>query len=117
MNMNARATLAKGHSRTSCRASVRYRNVVIRQVCDREGNVIGVIGETHDGTPEGIIHGASKATEQMFAQYDCASNIQSRMIASDSNGLPRWSISPNFQHLAEINTDEALYIWSGRRQS
>jgi hypothetical protein len=47
----------------------------------------------------------------MYAEYPEASNIQSRICATDAAGLPKWSISPNFQHLAEIGTDEALYIW------
>ena len=97
-------------------ASAYYRNVVIRQVCDYDGIALGVVVELHDGTPEGIIQAARRATERMFAEHSAASNIQSRMLASDSDGLPRWSISPNFQQLAEIDTEEARYIWTGTRR-
>lgn len=105
--------------RACVRKLLSYRNVVIRQVCDCDGNALGVVVELHDGTPEGIIHAARRATERMFAQYPVASNIQSRILASDSDGLPRLCISPDFQQLAEIETDEARYIWTGtrRRQS
>jgi hypothetical protein len=87
------------------------RNVVVRDVCDRDGTRLGVVVESHDCTEAGAIAAAQKATDRMYAEYPEASNIQSRICATDAAGLPKWSISPNFQHLAEIGTDEALYIW------
>ena len=40
-----------------------------------------------------------------------ASNIESRLCATDASGKPKWAVSPNFLHLAEIGTEEASYIW------
>jgi hypothetical protein len=47
----------------------------------------------------------------MFVEYSDASNIESRMCATDASGRPKWAVSPNFLHLAEIGTDEASSIW------
>lgn len=87
------------------------RNVVVRDIRDRNGDRIGTIIERHDGSEAGVIAAAKRATERMYAEYSLASNIQSRIGATDSTGKPKWSISPNFQHLAELGTDEAKYIW------
>jgi hypothetical protein len=90
---------------------VARRNLVVRDVCDRNGNRLGTLVERHDSTEAGIIAAAQRATDQMYADYPEASNIQSRIGATDATGKPKWSISPNFSHLAEIGTDEASYIW------
>jgi len=89
------------------------RALVVRDVRDRNGNKLGLIVEPHDTTEDGIIAAAKRATDQMYAQYPEASNIESRIGATDATGRPRWSISPNFQHMAEIGTDEASHIWGG----
>lgn len=52
----------------------------------------------------------------MFAEYVDASNIESRMCATDESGNPKWAVSPNFLHLAEVETDEASYIWGLRNR-
>src|SRR5207302_7848981 len=83
------------------------RALVVRDVRDRNGNKLGLIVEPHDTTEDGIIAAAKRATDRMYAQYPEASNIESRIGATDATGRPRWSISPNFQHMAEIGTDEA----------
>lgn len=88
-----------------------HRNVVVRDVRDHNGNKIGTIIEHHDGTEAGIITAARRATDRMYAEYPEASNIQSRIGATDGTGRPMWSVSPNFQHIAQIGTDEARYIW------
>jgi len=85
--------------------------VVVRDVRDRNGNKLGLIVEPHDTTERGIIAAARRATDRMYAEYPEASNIQSRIGATDPTGRPKWSISPNFERLAEIGTDEAAYIW------
>jgi len=82
-------------------------------VRDRDGNLLGTIINRHDGTAAGIIAAARIASEQMYLDYPEASNIQSRIGATDADGVLRWSISPNFRHLAEIGTDQAEYIWTG----
>lgn len=87
------------------------RNLVIRDIRDRNGNKIGTLVEPHDGTEVGVIAAAQRATDRMYAEYPEASNIASRIGATDATGSPRWSVSPNFKHIAEIGTDEASYIW------
>jgi len=87
------------------------RNIVVRDVRDRNGDKIGTVVEHHDGTEAGVIAAARRATDRMYAEYSEASNIQSRIGATDGTGKPMWSVSPNFQHIAEIGTDEARYIW------
>lgn len=89
----------------------RPRNIVVRDVRDRNGNKIGTVVEPHDGTEAGVITAARRASDRMYAEYPEASNIQSRIGATDGTGKPMWSVSPNFQHIAEIGTDEARYIW------
>jgi hypothetical protein len=91
--------------------SVKHRNVVLRDVRDSNGNRIGAVIEPHDGTEASVIVAAQRATDRMYAEYPDASNIQSRIGATDATGNPKWSISPNFRHVAEIGTDEAHYIW------
>lgn len=91
--------------------SINYRNVVVRDVRDGNGNKLGTVLEPHDGTETGVIAAAARATDRMYAEYPKASNIQSRIGATDATGRPKWSISPNFKHLAEVGTDEASYIW------
>jgi hypothetical protein len=86
-------------------------NVVVRDVRDRNGNKIGTVIEHHDGTEAGVITAARRATERMYAEYPEASNIQSRIGATDAAGRLIWSVSPNFQHIAQLGTDEARYIW------
>lgn len=87
------------------------RNIVVRDVRDRNGDKIGTVVEPHDGTEAGVITAARRASDRMYAEYSEASNIQSRIGATDGTGKPMWSVSPNFQHIAEIGTDEARYIW------
>lgn len=89
----------------------RHRNVVVRDVRDAQGNQMGIVVEPHDASEAGVIAAAQRATERMYAEYPGASNIESRIAATDDSGRPKWSISPNFQHLAEIGTAEARYIW------
>lgn len=86
-------------------------NIVVRDVCDRGGNRLGAVIEPHDGTEAGAMAAAQRATDRMYAEFPDASNIQSCIGASDASGVPKWSISPNFQYLAEIGTDEARNIW------
>jgi hypothetical protein len=86
-------------------------NVVVRDIRDRNGNKIGTVVEHHNGTEASVIAAARRATDRMYAEYPEASNIQSCIGATDGNGKPMWSVSPNFQRIAQIGTDEARYIW------
>jgi hypothetical protein len=88
-------------------------NVVVRDVRDRDGRRLGRIIEPHNGTEIGVITAAQAATDRMYAEFSAASNVQSRICATDSTGSPRWAVSPNFLDLAEVGTEEALYIWGG----
>jgi hypothetical protein len=89
-----------------------YRpNVVVRSVRDRDGNHLGTVIAPHDGSEAGIVTAAQTATQMMFDQYAAACNVESRIGATDEEGRPKWAISPNFRHVAEIGTDEARYIW------
>ena len=77
-------------------------NVVIREACDRDGIVLGHLVASHDGTPEGIVAAARRATARMFDAFADASNVNSRIIATDTSGIARWSVSPNFQIVEEL---------------
>jgi hypothetical protein len=90
-------------------------DVVVRDVRDRNGNRLGTIVEPHDTTEGGIIAAAQRATDRMYVEYPEASNIESRIGATDATGRPKWCVSPNFEHIAEIGTDEASYIWGNVR--
>jgi hypothetical protein len=92
-------------------------NVVVRDVRDRDGVKLGRIVEPHDGTEVGIIAAARIGTDRMFAEYSTASNIASRICATDADGKVKWAVSPNFLHLAEVGTEEASYIWGGPRRA
>jgi hypothetical protein len=87
--------------------------VVVRDVRDRDGHRLGRIVKPHDGTEPGVIAAAQAATERMYTEFSTSSNVQSRICATDSTGNPKWAVSPNFLHLAEVGTEEALYIWGG----
>lgn len=76
----------------------RYRNVVVRDVRDAQGNRMGIVVEPHDATEAGVIVAAQRATDRMYAEYPEASNIESRIAATDDSGRPKWSISPNFRN-------------------
>jgi hypothetical protein len=86
-------------------------NVVVRDVRDRDGCKLGRVVEPHDGTERGVIAAAKTATDRMFSEYSTASNVESRICATDANGKLKWAVSPNFLHIAEVGTDEASYIW------
>ena len=90
---------------------LKLTNVVVRNVRDRDGNKLGCVIEPHDGTEVGVIVAARVATDRMYAEYSEASNIESRICATDVSGKPKWAVPPNFLHLAEIGTEEASYIW------
>ena len=86
------------------------RNVVVRNVCDSDGNYISTVIEAHDGTESGIITAAQTATQRMYTEYPAACNVESGIGATDDDGRPKWTISPNVRYLAEIGTEEVRYI-------
>jgi hypothetical protein len=76
-------------------------NTVIREVCDRSAEKMGYVHGAYDGTPEDMVRVAQEITEQMFSEYNDASNSESRIFATDETGKLRWRVSPNFQHVVE----------------
>ncbi|MCL4198841.1 MAG: hypothetical protein KJZ69_15245 [Phycisphaerales bacterium] len=89
-------------NRTARRNGAGAPNVVIREACDRDGVVLGHLVASHDGTPEGIVAAARRATARMFDAFADACNLNSRIIATDGSGRPRWSVSPNFAVIEEL---------------
>jgi len=89
-------------NRTARRSGTGAPNVVIREACDRDGVVLGHLVASHDGTPEGIVAAARRATARMFDAFADACNVNSRIIATDATGRPRWSVSPNFAVIEEL---------------
>jgi hypothetical protein len=62
-------------------------NVVVRDVRDRDGRKLGRIIQPHNGTETGVVRAAQAATDRMYAEFSTASNIQSRICATDSTGI------------------------------
>jgi len=81
-------------------------NVVIREVRDRDGRKLGRIIQLHNGTEPGVITAAQAATDRMYAEFSAASNVQSRICATDSTGNPEQVTSSNFlrgAHRCDVN--------------
>ncbi len=89
----------------------RGMNLVVRDVRDFEGHSIAVLTEPYDGTESGAIEAARRVSERMFREYPRASNIESRIGATDEQGNPKWAISPNFRSISEVGTKDAAYTW------
>jgi len=87
------------------------KNFVIREIRDFEGNILGYAKYQHNGQVAGIMESAQKLTSILEQELGGWSNINSRIFATDESGKIKWAISPNFKHLAEIETDEAQNIW------
>lgn len=84
-------------------------NHVVIRVRDYDGNVIDVISQSHDGSPENIIDRMRNLQSQTYWMDD-ASGINSQSFATDENGQLRWVIAPNCLSMAEVGTKEAKYI-------
>jgi hypothetical protein len=65
----------------------------------------------HSGSINGIPDAAKRLSARMFTKYADVFNVESRIAATDIDGMLRWAVSPNFRSLAEIGTDDARYIW------
>lgn len=92
-------------------AKTPQRSIIVRDVRDNDGNKLGTITEPYDGTEQDARSAAERLSNRMYEQYPDASNVESRIVATDAGGKPKWIISPNFRHIAEIRTDQARYIW------
>jgi N12 class adenine-specific DNA methylase len=86
------------------KAKSKHSNMVIRQVRDRNGNMLGTVMEPYDGSIEGARKAAEAATKRMYYEYPDAGNVASRMGATDENGNPKWAISPNFAHINPVDS-------------
>lgn len=89
----------------------KFRLEVVREVCDADGQRLGVVHARYDGSVDDAVRVAKSITEMMYARFPDASNIQSRIGVTDENGRGRWIISPNFSHVAEAGTSEGVYIF------
>jgi hypothetical protein len=90
----------------------RRPNVVVRQLKDIDGNVLGQIVEPYDGTEEGAIKAARITYDKMIRLPRYGMSGMSRVAATDAEGTPKWMISPYSssaykESIAEIGTDEA----------
>lgn len=85
------------------------RNHVVIRVRDYDGNVIDIISQPHDGTPDDIISQMGNLQSKAYWMED-ASGINSQNFATDKNGLLKWVIAPNCLSMAEVGTKEARYI-------
>ena len=68
---------------------LKLTNVAVRDVCDRDGRKLGRLIEPHDGTESGVIAAAQRVSDRMFVEYSDASNIESRLCATDASGKPK----------------------------
>lgn len=86
------------------------KSSVIREACDFDGKQITIIAKPYKDTLEDMLKSAKSIEKEMYYIYE-ASHVNSRIFATDESGKPKWAISPNLKHIAEIGTDESLYIW------
>src|SRR5205807_5280891 len=91
---------ADGKSLTRSSKVTKYRLEVLREVCDSDGQLLGVLHAPYDGSVEDAVKVAESITDLMYIKFPDASNIQSRIGATDEAGRGRWTISPNFSHVA-----------------
>jgi hypothetical protein len=92
------------------RTGTNYKLLVIREVCDSEGQRLDVLHAPYDGSVKDAMQIAEHITDLMHSYHQYASDIQSRILATDEYGRGKWAISPNVRHIAEAGTPEAAYI-------
>ncbi len=102
---------ADGKSLTQSSKPTNYELEVLREVCDSAGQLLGVMHAPYDGSLADAVKVAESISELMYLSFPDASNIQSRIGATDEAGRGKWVISPNFLHVAEVGTSEAAYIY------
>jgi hypothetical protein len=82
------------------------KNVVVRELRDRDGHILDYLTHPHNGSPRSIISAAKTVTDRMYALYFNASNGESRICATDACGNPRWVVAPNLlprEHRVDVN--------------
>ena len=88
----------------------RNANKVIIVIKDFDGNKVSVMSMKYDGSAEGAVKVAAILQAEAFLKYQRASNMESTIGTTDENGDPKWIISPNLRHVAEVKTKEARNI-------
>lgn len=82
----------------------KHANMVIRQVRDRNGTMLGTVMEPYDGTIKGARKAAEAVTKRMYDEFPDAGNLASRMGATDEAGNPKYAISPNFAYINPVDS-------------
>jgi hypothetical protein len=84
-------------------------NVVIRDVRDRDGRRLGGIVQPHNGTELGVVTAAQAATDRMYAEFSMASNVQSRICATDFHRKLQMGSLPYFAGVHRRDVDLPAY--------
>lgn len=72
-------------------------NKVMREARDADGNKLGTLSASYDGTPEDAVAKARQISKEMSEKWPEASNIQSQIGATDEKGDAKFTISQNFK--------------------
>ena len=72
----------------------RVRNVVVREVRDRDGRRLGRVMQKNDGTEDGVIAAAQTATERMNAEFSTASISKAESAPRTASEIPSGSQEP-----------------------
>lgn len=88
-------------------------DIVFREIRDFNGKVLGIETEKYDGTKEGARKAAATIESRLDEKYSDWSNVNSRIGATDKEGNPKYTVSPNLQNIKDVQseTDEARYTW------
>ena len=88
-------------------------DTVFREVRDFGGNLLGYETEKYNGTKEDARRAAEVIEGRLDSIYPDWSNMNSRIGATDSQGNPKYTISPNLRNISDVNTetDAAKYTW------
>lgn len=88
-------------------------DIVFREIRDFNGKVLGIETEKYDGTKEGARKAAEAIGSRLDEKYPDWSNINSRIGATDNEGNPKYTVSPNLQNIKDVKdeTAEARYTW------
>jgi len=73
-------------------------------VNDFDGNRLGVLVESHEGTPESLSAANDRLRAQAEEQFGSKwTNAGSVTIATDEDGNPRWRVSPNSRMIDDVS--------------
>ena len=83
------------------------KSMVIRDVCDHHGNHIATLIHRYDGTPDIAAAAAEAIDRHMSLYYPEASDVKSRIVATDETGQVRWAISPDGKRVEAVRDEES----------